>query len=125
MAKEFTYRGKTLAELQSMDISEFAKLADSRARRRLLAMPEVDKKLLRKIRKASKPVRTHLRDMVVVPEMVGKVLMIYNGKSFERVDIQPDMVGHRLGEFSMTRPRVKHSAPGIGATRSSKYVSLK
>ncbi|MFC1454996.1 30S ribosomal protein S19 [Candidatus Undinarchaeota archaeon] len=125
MPKEFTYRGKTLDELQTMPIAEFAQLAKSRYRRRLLSMTEEDKKVLKKLKTSRKPVKTHNRDLVIIPEMIGKVLMVYNGKSFVRLDIQPEMIGYRLGEFAQTRNRVSHSAPGMGATRSSKYVSLK
>ena len=70
-------------------------------------------------------VRTHLRDMIVLPEMVGKTIEIYNGKTFNRVEIMPEMVGHYLGEYSLTRGRVSHGSAGVGATRSSKFVPLK
>ena len=57
--------------------------------------------------------------------MVGKVIFVHNGKEFVRVEIKPEMIGHRLGEFAKTRKFEKHSGPGVGATRSSKYVPLK
>ena len=72
-----------------------------------------------------KPIKTHNRDMIVIPEMIGAVLGVYNGKEFVRVEIAPAMIGHYLGEFAPTRKRVIHSAPGVGATRSSMYVPLK
>ncbi len=72
-----------------------------------------------------KQIRTHCRDMIILPEFVGKVLGIYNGKEFVRTEIKPDMIGDYIGEYALTRKRVTHSAPGIGATRASKYVSLK
>ncbi|MBW2965389.1 ribosomal protein S19 family protein, partial [Candidatus Woesearchaeota archaeon] len=81
--------------------------------------------LLNNVRKSSKPVKTHCRSMIILPIMVNKTLKIYNGKSFEEVIIQPEMIGHYLGEYSQTRKRVAHSSPGVGATRSSSNVSVK
>ena len=110
-----------------MSIHEFAKLVKARARRALLrGLTERQKKLLEKIRKnPGKFIRTHERDMVILPEMVGAKLGVYNGKEFVLVEIKPEMIGHRLGEFSPTCKRVKHSAPGVGATRGSKHIPLK
>ena len=91
-------------------------------------MDEQHKKLLKKIEKANPEkdvVKTHLRDMVIVPSMVGKKIAIYNGKEFIYVTIRPEMIGHRLGEFAPTRKPVKHSAAGIGATRSTKFLAAK
>ncbi len=75
--------------------------------------------------KARDSVRTHIRNMVILPDMVGKSVEVYNGKSFEKVDIIPEMVGHYFGEFALTRQRVTHGSAGVGATRSSKFVPLK
>ncbi len=129
MAKEFRYRGYTLEELQKMSLEEFAKLVKARERRKILrGFTESEKKLLQKIRKrkdSKKPIRTHCRDMVILPEMVGLTIAVHNGKEFVPVTIQPEMIGHRLGEFALTRKQVKHSSPGVGATRSSKFVSVK
>jgi small subunit ribosomal protein S19 len=84
------------------------------------------KKLVQKSRKFSgKPIRTHARDMIILPEFVGKLFAVYNGKEYINVEIAPEMVGLYLGEFIPTRKRVQHSSPGMGATRGSKYVSLK
>jgi small subunit ribosomal protein S19 len=129
MAKIFTYRGKTLEELGSLNMEEFSKLLNSRERRALsrgLTRPQ--KKLLENVRRfkgQDKLIRTHCRDMVIIPEMVGTKIGIHSGKQFVPVEIKPDMIGHRIGEFAMTRSKVKHSAPGLGATRSSKFVPLK
>ena len=71
------------------------------------------------------PVKTHLRNMLVVPEMIGSVVGVYNGKSFNNVEIKAEMIGHYLGEFSITYTPVKHNRPGIGATHSSKFIPLK
>lgn len=127
MAKKFLFKGKTLEELQSMNMEEVSKLFDARARRSLLrGFTKFEKKLIEDIRRNDgKLIRTHCRDMVIVPEMVALKIAVHNGKEYNVIDIMPEMLGRRLGEFSQTRKRVKHSSPGIGATRSSKAVSLK
>ncbi len=129
MARVFTYRGYTLEELQKMSLEEFAKIVKARIRRKLFrGFTEAEKKLLQRIRKyrgKNKFIKTHCRDMVILPEMVGLTIGVHNGKEFVPVKITPEMIGHRLGEFALTRKQVKHSAPGIGATRSSKFVSVK
>jgi small subunit ribosomal protein S19 len=73
----------------------------------------------------NKPIRTHARDMVILPEMVGTTIAVHNGKEFVPVEIVPEMIGHRLGEFAITNKRVVHGRPGVGATKSSMYVPLK
>ena len=84
-----------------------------------------EKKLLVRLRKSNKPLKTHMREMVIIPEMVNKKLLVHNGNSWVAVDIKPEMMGHRLGEFALTRKRVLHSAPGVGATKASKFLPLK
>jgi len=124
--REFRYRGYTLEELQKMSLEELAEILPARARRKIRrGLPEHFINFLNKVRKSDKPVRTHYRDMIVLPEMVGKTIEIHNGKTFVPVTIMPEMIGHYLGEFALTRKEVKHSGPGVGATRSSKYVPLK
>ena len=125
---KFMYRGKTLEELLQMNINEFAELLPARERRSLKrGLTERQKKLLEKIRKykGKKLIRTHDRDMIILPEMVGAKIGVHNGKEFVVIEIKPEMIGHRLGEFAPTRKRVQHSAPGFGATRSSKFVPIK
>ena len=123
--KEFTYRGKTLAELKGLSLKEFALLLPSRQRRSLLrGLNEQNKKLLEDIRTRSN-VKTHLRDMIIVPEIVGKTIKVHNGKEFVQVIIMTEMLGHYLGEFVQTRKKVAHSAPGIGATRASAAMAVK
>ena len=125
--KEFTYRGYKLEQLQGMSIEEFSKLVCSRERRTLSRglIPQ-HKKLLERSRKIEgKPIRTHCRDMIILPEFVGKTFAIYNGKEYVRTDVTPEMIGSYLGEFVLTRKKVSHSSPGMGATRASKFVSLK
>ncbi|SNZ06940.1 SSU ribosomal protein S19P [Natronoarchaeum philippinense] len=129
---EFTYRGHTLDELQEMDIEEVAELLPARQRRTIERGLGVEhEKLLDKASEkgeeetANDPIRTHLRDMPVLPEFVGLTFAVYTGQSFERVQVEPEMIGHYLGEFQLTRTSVEHGQAGIGATRSSKFVPLK
>ncbi len=122
--KEFTYRGKTLAELKAMDIKQFSQLLTSRQRRTLLGgIDDGFKKILADIKKGD--IKTHRRDVVIIPEMVGKTIKVYNGKEFVPVLIITEMLGHYLGEFAQTRRKVSHHAPGIGATKSSAALSVK
>ena len=126
--KEFRYRGYTLEELQKMSLAELAELFTARVRRHLKrGLTEQEKKLLQKIRKtpADKFIKTHVRDMVILPEMVGRTIGVHNGKEFVPVTITPEMIGHRLGEFALVTKQVKHSGPGIGASKSTKHVSRK
>jgi len=124
--KEFTYYGKRLDELKKMSLNEFAEIAPSRARRSLRrGLTEQHKILLKKIRAKEDDIKTHCRNMVILPEMIGITIRVYNGKEFVKIVIQEDMLGHYLGEFTLTRKGVKHSAPGIGATRSSAALSVK
>ena len=129
---EFTYRGHTLDVLQDMPIEEVAELLPARQRRTIERGLSVEhEKLLAEARQAdpeetaNDPIRTHLRDMPILPEMVGITFAVHNGQSFERVNVEPEMLGHYLGEFQLTRQDVEHGQAGIGATRSSKFVPLK
>ena len=134
-ARRFRYRGYSLEELQEMSRDEFMELLTAR-HRRTLSRPEfwTDRrsKLLDDIRQSleegleiPKTVRTHVRDMPILPEMVGARVGVYNGNEFVEVVVRPQMIGYYLGEFSITTQRVRHGSPGIGATRSSLYVPLK
>jgi small subunit ribosomal protein S19 len=127
MPKVFSFRGKSLEELKQMRIEEFARLLTARERRTLKrGMSENQKKLLEGIRKnPEKFHKTHIREMIILPEMVGTKLGVFNGKEWVNVVISPGMVGRRLGEFSISIKRVKHSAPGIGATKGSKFIASK
>jgi small subunit ribosomal protein S19 len=134
MPKVYSFRGHNLEELKKMSITEFAKLLTSRERRTLKrGLSKEHKKLLEKIRKnPEKFHRTHLRDMIILPEMVGTKIGVYIGGTVKgqegkwaTVIITPEMIGHRLGEFAITTKRVKHSAPGVGATRGSKHIAVK
>ena len=132
MAKIFTYRGKTAEELQKMSLTEVAKLLPSRQRRNIKrGFSEEQKKLLGEINlfkegKRKKMIRTHCRDITIIPQMFGLKIAIHNGKEFVPLDIIPEMVGWTLGDFVLTTKfDVKHGGPGIGATRGSKFISVK
>ena len=127
MVRIFKFRGKTLDEIKKMSLEEFSKILTSRERRAILrGLTERQKKLLEQIRKEPKKFhKTHERDMVILPEMIDVILGVYNGKEYVSISITPEMLGHRLGEFAMTRQRILHSAPGAGATRGSKHIPLK
>jgi small subunit ribosomal protein S19 len=128
------YRGLTLNQLQSMSMDEFINLLPSRQRRSLHRGLQPEQRiLLEKIRQSkesgkesrSSPIKTHVRDMIILPEMVGTKIQVHNGKAFVEVEMKPEMIGHYLGEFAITNKPVKHGTPGIGASRSSMYVPLK
>ena len=124
--KEFTYRGKNMEALSSLSLKEFIELLPARQRRTLRkGLSEYHKKLLKNLKESKKPVKTHFRDVIILPEMVGRTIHIHNGKEFNAVRVIPEMLGHYLGEFALTRKSVKHSSPGIGATKSSSAVSVK
>ena len=124
--KEFRYRGRTLEELQSLGINELAELLPSRQRRSIKKdFTEAQKILLKKVRTNKKNIKTHCRDMIVLPEMIGKTFKVYNAKKFEPIIVQEEMIGHFFGEYVLTRNRVAHNAPGVGATRSSSGLSVR
>ena len=86
---------------------------------------EQEKILLKKMRNNESNIKTHCRDMIILPEMAGTSINVYDGKNFIKLRIEAEMIGHRLGEFVLTRRKVSHSAPGIGATKSSAALSVK
>jgi small subunit ribosomal protein S19 len=129
-----TYRGHEIEELAKMNIDDLMEILPSRRRRTLKrGLPPRQKKLLTKLRNARKSqkkgkdviVKTHCRDMVVLPEMIDLTVAVHNGKDFAKVKIIPQMIGHVLGEFAPSTRKVSHGNPGIGATKSSSYVPLK
>jgi small subunit ribosomal protein S19 len=134
MPKEFSYRGHNLNSLIGMSMDEFINLLPSRQRRSLQrGLTPEQRILLEKLREAKEAqkqgketnIKTHVRDMIILPEMVEAKISIHNGKEFVKVDIKPEMIGHYLGEFAITNRPVRHGTPGIGASRSSMYVPLK
>ncbi|MBD3172172.1 30S ribosomal protein S19 [Candidatus Bathyarchaeota archaeon] len=127
MPKDFKYRGKTVEELKSMSMDEFIELLPSRMRRSLRrGLSEEQRIVLEKLRRNNdKPVRTHARDLVIMPEMLGKTVHCYTGQEFREISINEKMLGHYLGEYAISMTPVRHGRPGIGASRSSMYIPLK
>eukprot|EP00344_Euplotes_crassus_P002896 CAMPEP_0197008718 /NCGR_PEP_ID=MMETSP1380-20130617/46610_1 /TAXON_ID=5936 /ORGANISM="Euplotes crassus, Strain CT5" /LENGTH=156 /DNA_ID=CAMNT_0042429485 /DNA_START=35 /DNA_END=505 /DNA_ORIENTATION=+ len=133
--RKFSYRGVDLEQLMDLSIEDLMKLLPCRARRRFnRGLKRKPMALIQRLRKAKKEcvppekpavVKTHLRDMIIVPEMIGNIVGVYNGKTFNQVEVKPEMVGHYLGEFSISYKPVKHGRPGIGATHSSRFIPLK
>ncbi len=126
--KEFRFHGLSLEELKQLSLEEVLPLLPSRMRRTLnRGLTKRQNKLIEDIQKADEDevIKTHCRNMVILPSFIGHRIDVYNGKEFQRVDIQPNMIGHYLGEFVLTRKKVTHTGPGVGATRSSKYMPLK
>jgi small subunit ribosomal protein S19 len=122
-SKEKKYRGKSLDELKTLEVRESAKFLPARERRSVLRHFDVVEKFVKSAEKKiekKKRIRTHNRDLVIVPKLVGMTIGVHNGKIFQDVSITIEMVGHRLGEFALTRTRVKHSGAGLGATKGSR-----
>jgi len=126
--KQFTFRGKNIEQLKELDVREFAKYVKSRTRRALLrqfqTVEDFVSRAKRKVER-NKPIKTHERAMIIVPQMVGMKIQIYNGHEFLPVEITNQMLGHRFGEFSPTRGKVKHGTAGIGSTKGSKSQAKK
>jgi small subunit ribosomal protein S19 len=135
MAKQFTYRGKSIEDLKKMSLDEVIKLLPARARRSInRGQLKKNQRLYKRIIEARKAVdletqqkviKTHRRDFIILPIMIGLKINVHNGKEFNEVLIKPEMIGHPLGEYALTRRMVKHSTPGVGASRSSKFVPVK
>ena len=111
MKKEFTYRGFTMEELNQMpmwpeeeDQDYIVGLLPSRVRRSLgRGMSTENEHFLARVqRSGSKTVRTHRRDMPILPQFVGRRIAIHNGQHFVEVEVKPEMIGHYLGEFAAT-----------------------
>ncbi|XP_010551699.1 PREDICTED: 40S ribosomal protein S15-1-like [Tarenaya hassleriana] len=133
--RKFSFRGVDLDALLDMPTDQLVNLFQARARRRFRrGLTRKPLALIKKLRKAKRdapqgekpePVRTHLRNMIIVPEMIGSIVGVYNGKTFNQVEIKPEMIGHYLAEFSISYKPVKHGRPGVGATHSSRFIPLK
>ncbi len=126
--KEFTYRGKTLEELQKLDVREFAKFLGSKQKRSALRQFQKIENFIKKAKdkeEKNKKIKTHDRSLIVFPEMVGLKIHIHKGNQFVPIEIIPEMLGHRFGEFAPTRSRVAHTKAGVGATKGSKHKSKK
>ncbi len=126
--KAFSYRGKSIEELQALSMDELLPLLPSKVRRSYSrGVTAAEKKFLTRVEEAEEgaSVRTHYRHLAVLPRFVGKTVDVYDGKEFVPVTIQPEMIGHRLGEFAPSTKYCQHSGVGVGATRGSKHVPLK
>jgi len=111
--KIFKFKGKTIEELQQLSIDEFMELLPARQRRSYKrGFSDTKKKFIAKVQKKS-VIKTHLRDMIVLPLMVGKTIQVHTGKGFEALTIQEEMIGHYLGEFALTRKRAAHTSVGV------------
>lgn len=132
--RKFTYRGMDLDNLLDLSNEELTQKVNSRARRRfsrgLKRKPLALIKRLRKVKKETEPmekpamVKTHLRNMIIVPEMIGSVVGVYNGKTFTSVEVKPEMIGHYLAEFSITYKPVSHGRSGLASTKASRFIPL-
>ena len=131
MVKQFTYRGLTQKDLEGLSLEKLLSLLSARARRSLTrGINDHKRKLIAEIKSAKAgelktTINTHLRDVIILPSMVGTTVNVYSGKEFVPLNITTEMVGHYLGEYVITNKRVSHGAPGVGASRSSLYVPLK
>ena len=129
MVKEFTYHGLTKEELANIPNEKLFKIFSARARRSLTrgTMSDDKKKLMEEMKDKNNknPIKTHLRDLIILPYMIGATIHVFSGKEFVPITITVQMVGHYLGEYVITNKRVNHGAPGVGASRSSLYVPLK
>ena len=129
MPKDFLYRGRNEEQLLEMSMDEFIRMLPSRMRRSLMrGLSPEQRGLIEKIRgwkPGDKPVKTHARDLIILPEMMGKTVYVFNGQQFIEVKIDLKKVGHYLGEYAITNQPVRHGRPGIGASRSSMYIPLK
>ena len=129
MVKEFTYHGLSKEELANIPNEKLLKLFTARIRRSLTrgTMSDDKKKLMEEMKDKNNknPIKTHLRDVIILPYMIGKTVQVFSGKEFVPIIITIQMVGHYLGEYVITNKRVNHGAPGVGASRSSLYVPLK
>ena len=126
--KKFTFRGKTIDELKALDVREFAKYLKSRQRRYTLrSFQDIEKFIKRCNAKISRkrPIKTHERDLIIVPQMIGMKISVYNGQNFVPFEITGEMLGHKFGEFAPTRARIKHGKAGVGATKGTRSKSKK
>eukprot|EP01071_Lankesteria_metandrocarpae_P003267 Lankesteria_metandrocarpae@DN2860_c0_g1_i2.p1 len=136
--RQYTYRGIELETLLGYTDKQLKVIFPSRQRRKMIrgGGQKKAKLLIEKLRTKKKlardqtgvkpqPVKTHLREMIILPEMIGSIVAVYNGKTFVEVEVKADMIGHYLAEFSLPYKPVRHGKPGIGATHSSRFIPLK
>ena len=122
VGKVKVFRGKQIEDLKSLDVREFAALLTARERRTVLRSFAMIEKFLDKSKKdvaKGKMPKTQTREIPIVPTMIGWTIGVHNGKEYTPVKVTEEMLGHRLGEFTLTRRTVKHGAAGIGSTKGS------
>ena len=135
MVREFKFRGYNQDQLKTLSVESVLPLLNARQRRSLNKrlgkyMNDEKRKLREEIKlardgKLTNKLRTHVRDMIILPDMIGLSISVHNGREFFELIIKPEMVGHYLGEYAITNKRVQHGSPGVGSSRSSLYVPLK
>jgi small subunit ribosomal protein S19 len=135
LVREFKFKGYSSEQLQSLSVESLLPLLNSRQRRSLdkrvgMYMNDQKRKLREEIKllregKYKGQLKTHVRDMIILPDMIGLSISVHNGKEFSPVHIRPEMIGHYIGEYAITNKRVQHGSPGVGSSRSSLYVPLK
>ena len=131
MVKEFNFKGKSNEVLLNVSNDELFSLLNSRQRRSLKrGLSDNKKKLIGEIKLAKKgelknQIKTHQRDLIILPYMLGVTINVYSGKEFTPITLSAEMIGHYIGEYVITNRKVSHGAPGVGASRSSLYVPLK
>jgi small subunit ribosomal protein S19 len=126
--KQFIYKGKSIEELKTLDVREFTKYLPSRQKRSVLRNFQVIEDFIKRANEKlakGKKIRTHQREIIIVPQMVGMTIQVHNGRNFNPVLIETEMLGHRLGEMSATRAKIVHNKAGIGATKGSKNKAKK
>ena len=126
MAKELKWQGKSEEEVSQMSVDDFAKLTVTRIRRSLKrGFTDQQKALLKQLKQGKDRVKTHSRNMPIIPEMIGKTILGHTCKDYTAITITVEMLGRRLGEFAHSRKLVSHSSAGVGVTRSSKAASAR
>jgi small subunit ribosomal protein S19 len=130
MAERIAFRGRFQSDLTDLKFEDYLKMVKSRQRRTIKRQGNDYKRLIQKVERykskgLDKPVKTHIREAVILPSWIGMKFAVYSGKTFEPMVITANMLGHRLGEFVFTTKRVLHSAPGIRATKGSKFLAQK
>ena len=133
--KESFYRGVSITDLQAMPESKVIELLPARARRTFKRplndyIVKVRKQInlaIQDLKSGKNPrrIKTHQRSIILLPSMVGLTMEVYTGQKFEKLTILPEMIGHYVGEYVLTRKRVQHGAAGVGATGGSRHVAKK
>jgi len=120
MVKKFDYHGIPLKELENMSLDKLFQLFTARARRSLTrGITDGKRKLIEEIKSAKtgknkNPIKTHLRDLIILPNMVGVQVNVFSGKEFVPITVTPEMIGHYLGEYVITKWNTASSQGSMG-----------